>query len=195
MHKLKKIAIVSSCYNEEANLEEFYRRCIKVFDDYADCYEGEIIIEDNKSLDRSREILRNLAAKDHRVKLIFNANNFGANRSGFNSIISADADAVIPICSDLQDPPELIYDLIKKWEDGYKVVCAVKMQSKENCIIFGLRKLYYYLLKKCSETELISNFTGFGLYDRCFMDALKNSMILIRIFADWFLKSVSNVVK
>ncbi|MBR2625300.1 MAG: glycosyltransferase family 2 protein [Lentisphaeria bacterium] len=169
----KKIAIVSSCYNEESNLKEFYCRCIKVLDSFSDKYCGEIILEDNYSTDNSRQILRELAAEDKRVKVILNANNFGANRSGFNCILSADADAVIPMCSDLQEPPEVIPELIRKWEEGYKVVCAVKEKSKENPVIFALRKLYYWLLKKCSDTELISNFTGFGLYDRCFMDALK----------------------
>lgn len=169
---MKTIHVSAGCFNEEKNLPEFYRRVVNVFDSFPQ-YSFSLYIADNYSSDRSREILRNLAAKDHRLKVIFNANNFGANRSGFNCLISTDADAVIPICSDLQEPPELIAEFIRKWEDGYKVVCGVKAKSKENVFVFGVRKLYYLLLKKCSETELISNFTGFGLYDRCFMDALK----------------------
>ena len=171
----KKIVIATSCYNEEENLREFYQRCIKILDDNSEKYQGEIVIEDNYSTDNSRDILRELAAGDKRLKVIFNAKNFGANRSGFNCLLSAsaDADAVIPMCSDLQESPELIAELIKKWEEGYQVVCAVKNKSKENSLMFGLRKIYYWLLKKSSDTELISNFTGFGLYDRCFMDAVK----------------------
>jgi len=169
----KKICIVSSCYNESANLAEFYTRCAAVLDKVSDKYDWQIILEDNCSTDNSRQILREIAGKDKRIKVILNANNFGATRSGFNSILSSDADAVIPICSDLQEPPELIPELIGKWEDGFKVVCAVKEKSKESPLIFAVRKFYYWLLKKCSDTELISNFTGFGLYDRCFMVALK----------------------
>ena len=169
----KIICIVSSCYNEEKNLPEFYARCAAVLEKVSDKYDWQIILEDNCSTDNSRQILRELAAKDKRVKVILNANNFGANRSGFNCILSADADAVIPMCSDLQEPPEVITEFIRKWEEGYKVVCGVRSKSKENFLMSGVRKLYYWLLKTCSDTELISNFTGFGLYDRCFMDALK----------------------
>ena len=169
----KKISIVSGCYNEEGNLQEFYDTIIKVMNQLSQ-YSYEVIIADNCSTDGSRDILRRIASKDRNFKVIFNANNFGSIRSGCNALLQASGDAVIVLCSDLQDPPELIVDLVRKWEEGYRVVVAIKSQSKENPLIFRLRRFYYWLISKCSDTDhIIQNFTGFGLYDRKFMDALK----------------------
>jgi glycosyltransferase involved in cell wall biosynthesis len=172
-NKKKKISIVSGCYNEEGNLREFYDTIIKVMNQLSQ-YSYEIIIADNCSTDGSRDILRRIASQDKNFKVIFNANNFGPIRSGYNALLQASGDAVILLSSDLQDPPELIVDLVRKWEEGYRVVVAIKSHSKENPLIFRFRRFYYWLLSKCSDTDhIIQNFTGFGLYDRKFMDALK----------------------
>ncbi|MBE6374965.1 MAG: glycosyltransferase family 2 protein [Lentisphaerae bacterium] len=170
----KKISIHSGTFNEESNIKEFYSRLKAVLAKHPE-YDFEIIIADNFSTDNTREILRSLASEDRSLKIIFNANNFGPTRSGMYNLTHPEinSDASVIMASDLQDPPEMISEFIKKWEDGYKVVCGIKNKSKENFLMFQIRKLYYWLLKKCSDTELISNFTGFGLYDRCFMDALK----------------------
>jgi glycosyltransferase involved in cell wall biosynthesis len=169
----KVISIVSGCYNEEGNLQEFYDRIIKVMSAFPQ-YSYEIIIADNCSTDRSRDILRRIATQDKKFKVIFNANNFGPVRSGYNALLQASGDAVVLMSSDLQDPPELIGDMIRKWEDGYQVAAAIKGQSKENLPMFLLRRFYYWLLSKFSDTEhIIQNFNGFGLYDRKFMNALK----------------------
>lgn len=169
----KVISIVSGCYNEEGNLQEFYDRIIKVMAQLPQ-YSYEIIIADNCSTDRSRDILRQIASGDKNFKVIFNSNNFGPLRSGYNALLQASGDALVLLCSDLQDPPELIGDFIRKWEEGYQVVAAVKSQSKENPLIFLLRRFYYWLLSKVSDTDhIIQNFTGFGLYDRKVMNALK----------------------
>ncbi|MDO9592316.1 MAG: glycosyltransferase, partial [Erysipelotrichaceae bacterium] len=103
----------------------------------------------------------------------FNSNNFGHIRSPHNAFLQASGDAVVLMCSDLQDPPEIILDFVREWENGAKIVCAIKAQSKENFIIFAIRRFYYWLLAKFSEIEQIHNFTGFGLYDRKFVDAIK----------------------
>ena len=169
---MKTISVISGCYNEGKNITEFYERTSKVLRAYPG-YDYEIIIGDNLSTDDTRPILRELAAHDPRLKVIFNSANFGALRSGTNVLFQAKGDVVVVICSDLQDPPELIPEFIKKWEEGYKVVCAVKKTSEENLLMRLVRKLYYRLLKKFSETPLINDFTGFGLYDRCFIEALK----------------------
>ena len=173
--KMKKISIVSSCYNEELNLDELYNRLIVQMDKYKDKYEFEIILADNGSTDGTEAKLRVLASKDKRVKVILNSRNFGHIRSPFNVILSAYADAVINIVSDLQDPPELIPDLIQKWEEGNKIVLLRKNQSKENCIIYNLRKLYYYVLSKITDngTEMALNCTGSGLIDKCVVDELR----------------------
>lgn len=170
----KKISIVSSCYNEEGNLQEFYDRIIKVIEQFPQ-YSYEIIIADNCSTDGSRDILRRIACSDKNFKVIMNASNVGPNRSVHNALRQASGDAVAAISSDLQDPPELIARFIRKWEDGYPVVTAIKSRSKENQLMFLMRRCYYWLLSKFSDYDhIIQNFYGFGLYDRKFMDALKN---------------------
>ena len=173
MSNKKKISITTSCFNEEGNLWEFYNRIIAVFNSFPQ-YTYEIIIADNCSTDSSREILRQIAAQDKNIKVIFNANNVGPNRSSYNTFLQSSGDATVPMSSDLQDPPELIAQFIQKWESGYKVVVGIKSQSKENSIMFAIRRLFYWLLSKFSDDDhIIKNFTGFGLYDKKFMDAIK----------------------
>jgi glycosyltransferase involved in cell wall biosynthesis len=169
----KKISIASGCFNEEGNLQEWYDRIIAMFSGFPQ-YDYEIIIADNCSTDGSREILRRLAAQDKKFKVIFNSNNFGHIRSPYNGLLQTTGDAVVIMASDLQDPPELIAEFLKKWEEGNRVVVAVKPQSKESLTMALIRKFYYYLLSKVAESDVvIRNFTGFGLYDRKFMDAAK----------------------
>ncbi len=173
MNGQKKISIVSGCYNEEGNLQEFYDRVLAVLARFPH-YRYEIIIADNCSTDGSRDILRRLAVSDKNFKVILNANNFGPVRSGYNAFLQASGDAVVLMSSDLQDPPELIADLIGKWEDGYQVVAAVKKWSQGNPRTFLTSRFYYWLLAKLSDSDqIVRNFTGFGLYDRKFMNALK----------------------
>jgi glycosyltransferase involved in cell wall biosynthesis len=173
MNKKKKISIVTGCYNEEGNLQELYDRFINVLKKLPQ-YDYEIIIADNCSTDSSRDILRKIAAQDKKFKVIFNSKNFGPVCSGYNAFLQATGDVVVLMSSDLQDPPELIEDFIKKWEEGYKVVAATKKKSKESFFMQFIRKAYYKLLSKFSDSDtIIQNFTGFGLYSRKVMDALK----------------------
>lgn len=169
----KKLSVVAGCFNEEANLQEFYDRVVAVFAGLPGyCYE--IIIADNCSTDGSREILRRIAAGDREFKVIFNANNFGQVRSPFNALLQASGDAVVAMCSDLQTPPEMIADFVREWEKGRLVVIAVKKKSRENVAMRAIRRAYYRLLSQMSDSsEIIPDFTGFGLYDRRFMDAVK----------------------
>jgi len=169
---MRTISIVSGCYNEEGNLQEFYDRIVGAVKQLPD-YTHEIIIADNCSTDRSREILRVIAAKDPQFKVILNANNFGHIRSPYNALLQATGDAVVLLCSDLQEPPEMIVDFVRQWEAGYQVVCGVKPKSRENPLMFQVRRFYYWLLASCSETSQIRNFTGFGLYDRKAIEAVK----------------------
>ncbi len=171
--KKKKISVSSGCYNEEGNLLEWYERLLKVFQQFPQ-YDYEIVIADNCSTDGSRGILRKLASQDKNFKVIFNSNNFGHIRSPYNAMLQCSGDAVLMMVSDLQDPPEVISELIHKWEDGNQVVVAVKPRSMENLPMASLRKIYYLLLSRISDSnEIIRDFTGFGLYDRKFVDALK----------------------
>ena len=168
----KLISVSVMCFNEEHNLRELYERLLKVFNQLPQ-YDFEVIIADNYSTDGSRSILREIAAQDHRFKIILNSTNFGPVRSAHNALMSCRGDAAIPLCSDLQEPPELILEFIKKWEEGYKVVCAIKNKSRENPVMFLIRKIYYSLLSATAEGKILHNFTGLGLYDRQFIDALR----------------------
>ena len=169
----KSISIVSGCFNEKDNIRELYERIKSVMTNFPE-YDWNLTLGDNCSTDGTREIIRELAAEDKRLRAIFNSNNFGHIRSPMNVFIQADADAVITLCSDLQDPPELIADMIRQWEQGNKVVIAVRQKTECGFLMEFFRRCYYSLLKKMApEEKLSSGFTGFGLYDRCFMDALK----------------------
>jgi glycosyltransferase involved in cell wall biosynthesis len=171
---MKKITVVSGCYNEEDNLEELLRQVWAVAAKFPR-YEWECLIIDNCSTDRSSQILRQAAALDHRLKVIFNARNFGHIRSPYHGLLQAQGDAVIFLASDLQDPPELIEKFIPLWEEGWKVVAAVKTESEESPVFFLVRKVYYQLVARLADVDLLLNFTGFGLYDRVLIDHLRAS--------------------
>ena len=170
----KKISVVTPCYNEEENVEELYRQVKSQFEKLSTHYEYEHIFIDNASTDSTVEKLKGLAALDKKVKIIVNAMNFGHIRSPFYGVQQASGDAVILMASDLQDPPELIPQLIEKWEQGHRVAIAIKNKSKENPLMYGLRTMFYKMIKKISETRQIENFTGFGLYDKSFVQLMRS---------------------
>jgi glycosyltransferase involved in cell wall biosynthesis len=171
---LKKISIVTGCFNEEENLPELFRQLTEVVNKFDGKYTYEIIIADNNSSDHSPQILRELALKNKNVKVILNSRNFGPDRSGYNAIMQAYGDAVITMASDLQNPPSMINEFIEKWEQGYKIVMTVKSSSKESVFIFFLRSFYYKALAALSDVHLVPHFTGFGLYDRQVIDILRS---------------------
>ena len=162
---MKLISILTPCFNEADNVEDLHAQVVQVMSELPG-YEFEHIYIDNASTDGTVPILRRLAAADSRVKVILNARNFGHIRSPFHGILQAHGDAVICISSDFQDPPVLIKEFVRKWEEGYKAVLGVKTRSKETRLMFLLRRFYYRLLRKLSEVPLIENFTGFALYDQ-----------------------------
>lgn len=170
---MKRISILTACYNEEENIRELYRQVKDVCSPLVS-YEFEHIFIDNASTDNTVNILREIAAHDKSVKVILNARNFGHIRSPYHGLLQCRGDAVISIVADLQDPPEMIPAFIKKWEEGYKIVIGVKRKSKENPMMFLLRKSFYNIIERISETEQIKNFTGFGLYDNSFMNVLRS---------------------
>ena len=172
---MKKISLISSCYNEEENLDTLYDRVVKAIEPYSNNYEFEYILLDNGSSDNTEGKLRELAQKDKRIKVILNARNFGHIRSPYYGMVQCSGDAIIYLASDLQDPPELIGDFIKKWEDGYKIVLGKKTQSEESYPMFMIRTAYYELISRIADddTSLVKNCTGFGLFDRCVIDIIK----------------------
>jgi polyisoprenyl-phosphate glycosyltransferase len=168
------ISIVMGCYNEEENLPEVYERVTRVMAENLPQYSYELIIIDNASTDRSVDVLRKICAADKRVKVIVNTRNFGHIRSPYHALLSATGDAAIIMASDLQDPPEMIPDFVKKWKEGYRIVLAQKTNSKESYLFWLVRKTYYNLIGRLSEIELIKNATGFGLYDREVLDTIRD---------------------
>lgn len=169
--KDKTISIVTPCFNEADNILELYMRIRDVM--AGSGYPYEHIFIDNASTDRSVEKLRTLAEKDERVKIILNTRNFGHIRSPVYAILQARGDAIISMASDLQDPPERIPEFIEKWEQGFSVVAGVKKVSETSFVFHLLRTFYYRALRSLSDVNLIENFTGFGLYDRIVIDAIR----------------------
>jgi polyisoprenyl-phosphate glycosyltransferase len=163
---MKLISVVSGSFNEEANVTELYERICATFAERLPAYALEIIFIDNASTDGTVEVLKGLARRDTRVKIIVNNRNFGHIRSGYHAFLQAKGDAVVVMASDLQDPPEMLPDFVAKWEEGYKIVLAQKTTSDESPLFFFVRKTYYNIINRLSEIELVKNATGFGLYDR-----------------------------
>jgi glycosyltransferase involved in cell wall biosynthesis len=168
----KLISIVTPCYNEEGNVEELYRQIQEVVKAIPH-YRFEHIFIDNASTDTTVQKIKAIAQTDKSVKLIVNNRNFGHIRSPYYGILQAKGDAVILMASDLQDPPYMIPKFIEQWEAGFKVVKAVKTQSKESVIMFAIRKAFYNFINRLSDIKLTKNFTGTGLYDQKVIAALR----------------------
>jgi len=169
---MKKISIVTPCFNEESNVEALYSRVKEIFHKLGS-YDYEHLFIDNASADGTHGALRKLATADSRVKVIINARNFGHIRSPFYGLMQAAGDAVILLAADFQDPPELINDFVRQWEAGYKVVLGIKTNSGESGLMFALRKLYYNIVDNLAEVRINKNNTGFGLYDKRVIEELK----------------------
>ena len=169
---MKLISIVSSCYNEEGNVDVMAARVRSTMEGLPQ-YRYEHLFIDNHSSDGTVEKLRALAGADHRIKVIVNTRNFGYIRSPYYAIFQARGDAVVMIASDLQEPPEIIAEFVRKWEDGYKIAVGIKAASEEKPLIYFLRGLYYKIIRMSSSVDLLEQFTGFGLYDRKVVEILR----------------------
>jgi polyisoprenyl-phosphate glycosyltransferase len=174
---MKTISVVTPCFNEEGNVREVYERVRDLMLRLGK-YRYEHIFIDNASRDATFSVLSEIAAADPNVKVIRNARNFGHVRSPMHALLQTRGDAVIVLMSDLQDPPEVLAQLLEQWEKGIPIVIAVKHQSRESAPMFLVRKLFYRLVNRLSDDiETYENFTGFGLYDRQVID-------LVRQFGD-----------
>ena len=170
---MKKISILVPTYNEEDNVTNVVAKLKEILNGLEN-YDYEIVFIDNCSKDNTRNILTILCKENKNVKAIFNAKNFGFSRSVFYGLTQTTGDCTILIYADFQEPPELIPEFIKEWENGYKIVIGKKLKSGENIFISIIRKCYYKLIKSISDVEQIENFHGFGLYDKSFINVLKN---------------------
>lgn len=167
------ISIVMGCYNEQDNLPEVYERVTRVMAEQLPDYSYEIMVIDNASTDDSVGILRKICTADRRVKVIVNTRNFGHIRSPYHALMNARGDAVVYMASDLQDPPEMIPEFVRKWEQGFKIVLAQKTNSQESYLFWLVRRTYYRLVTRLSEVPLVENATGFGLYDREVLETVR----------------------
>ncbi len=170
---MKKISIMVPCYNEEENVVPMSEALTKTLE-AMEGYDYEILFIDNCSMDKTRELLREICAKNKKIKGIFNTKNFGQFNSPYYGLCQTTGDCTISVCCDFQDPLELIPEFVREWENGYKIVCGVKTSSKESKRMYFLRSVYYKTIKKLSSVEQIEHFTGFGLYDKSFIDVLRN---------------------
>jgi glycosyltransferase involved in cell wall biosynthesis len=166
------ISIVTSCLNEEGNVDELHQRIRAQFE-HRPGYDFEHIFLDNGSTDATVDRIKALAATDSRVKLIVNARNFGHIRSPMHGLYQASGDAVICMASDLQDPPELIDNFIKHWQSGYLIAIGTKPSSRETWAMAAARRLFYKTLGRMADVPLIPNYTGFGLYDRSVVEIIR----------------------
>ena len=166
---MKTISIVVPCYNEEENVQAMADALRETFKKDLPAYRYEILFIDNDSKDRTREIIRKLCAEDKGIKGIFNAKNFGQFNSPYYAMLQTTGDATVLMAADFQDPVEMIPKFVAEWENGYKIVSGIKSHSKENKFIYMLRTIYYKMIRKMSDVEMIEHFTGFGLYDKTFI--------------------------
>lgn len=171
---MKKISILIPCYNEEENVIPIANAIVEEMGKNLADYDYEIIFIDNDSKDNTRPLLREICKRNPKVKAIFNAKNFGQFNSPYYGMLQTTGDCTILMCCDFQDPIEMIPQIVAEWEKGAKIVSCVKTASKENSIMRSLRSCYYKMIKKMSSVEQIEHFTGFGLYDKSFVEVLRN---------------------
>jgi len=171
---MKKISILIPCYNEEENVVPIANAIAEEMVKNLADYDYEIIFIDNDSKDNTRPLLREICKRNTKIKAIFNAKNFGQFNSPYYGMLQTTGDCTILMCCDFQDPIEMIPQIVAEWEKGAKIVSCIKTASKENPIMRSLRSCYYKMIKIMSSVEQIEHFTGFGLYDRSFIEVLRN---------------------
>ena len=171
---MKKISILIPCYNEEENIVPISQAVIETMERDLPEYAFELVFIDNDSTDNTRPLIRKLCEKDKRVKAIFNARNFGQFNSPYYGMLQVTGDCVVEMVADFQDPVDMIPKYVREWEKGYKIVIGIKTSSKENKVMYWLRTCYYRTIKRLSDVEQIEHFTGSGLYDREFIEVLRN---------------------
>lgn len=170
----KKISVVIPTYNEEGNVKPLAEAIVTVMETELPQYRYEILFIDNHSKDRTRMYLRKLCAKNKNIKAIFNARNFGQLRSPVYGLKQATGDCVVRMCADFQDPVDMIVKFVREWEKGSKIVIGIKKASKENRMMYWIRGCYYKLIRKITDIDHIEQFTGFGLYDKAFVDVVRD---------------------
>ncbi|MCD7767114.1 MAG: glycosyltransferase family 2 protein [Lachnospiraceae bacterium] len=170
----KKISVMIPCYNEEENVVPISEAVVDILNKELPEYDYEILFIDNCSTDKTRDLLRAICSQNKKIRAILNARNFGQFNSPYYGLCQTTGDCTISLCCDFQDPVELIPVFVHEWEKGYKIVSGIKTSSKENRFIYFLRTVYYKLIKNMSSVDMIEHFTGFGLYDKDFIQLLRD---------------------
>jgi dolichol-phosphate mannosyltransferase len=175
MSQRRLISICVPVYNEEDNVRPLYERLAKTLEGLAGRYDFEILFTDNHSEDATFERLAELALADTRIRVIRFSRNFGFQRSVLANYANARGEAAIQIDCDLQDPPELFAEFIRRWEEGYQVVYGIRRsRPRENWFLVRARKSFYRLIDRLSEDNLPHDAGDFRLVDRRVLDQLRD---------------------
>lgn len=171
----KLISIVCPCYNEQDNLLKFKEKIENIFSNELNKYEYEVFFVDDCSTDNSKSILRDFAKNDSRMKIIFNAINYGPLKSSFNVLKYCKGDAIVPMLPvDMQDPPEVLVEFVKKWENKIDIVYGVKKKRQEGWLICKIRNLYYLIVSRISNVNIPPYVGEFQLIDKKINNILKD---------------------
>lgn len=170
---MKKLTIITPCFNEEHSVLECYERLLEIMQTHLPNYQYEHIFADNSSTDNTVTVLRQIALKDKRVKLIVNSRNVGPFGNIWNAMKRATGDAVVPMLpADLQDPPEIIPLLVERWEKGDLIVFGVRKNRQEIWLMRVLRHLYYELIQRFSTAHIPLHSGEFLIADRRVVNSL-----------------------
>ena len=173
MDKKPVYSIVAPCFNEEGVLHELHRRICQVMDPTGEAWE--LVLVNDGSRDRTPELMRELWAADPRVKVVDFARNFGHQIAVTAGLDYAQGDAVIVIDADLQDPPEVMLQMINRWKEGYEVVYAVRTERKgETWFKEFTAKLFYRIIYRITDVDIPLDTGDFRLMDRKVVDAMKH---------------------
>ena len=187
---MKKISILIPTYNEQGNIEPICQAIVNIMIKDLPIYDYEIIIIDNCSTDNTRTLIRKICGQNPKVKAIFNTKNFGPANSSYYGLCQTTGDCAIPIVADFQAPLHLLASFIREWEAGYKLVIGIKTSSKESKFMWLIRSIYYKLLRAMSsESQLISHFMGYGLYDKRIIEILRDAKDPLPFFKGILLSS------
>jgi glycosyltransferase involved in cell wall biosynthesis len=171
---VRAITVVTPCFNEEVNVQECYEAVRNLFSNELAAYRREHIFCDNASTDETLAILRKIAAADPCVKIIVNRRNFGPLKNTYNGVMASSGDAVLLFLpADLQDPPDLLPQFVKHWEEGYEIVYGIRATREEGWLMRSLRNVYYRILTRFSEVKVPPGVGDFQLVDRRVVEAMR----------------------
>jgi glycosyltransferase involved in cell wall biosynthesis len=170
----KTISVVTPCFNEVNNVAECHRALKRVFDEQLADFDLEHVFADNASTDGTVDELRTLAKHDPAVKVILNARNFGPFRSTFNALRATSGDAVVILfAADLQDPAEVIPEMVRAWSKGSEIVYGIRANREESFLMRGIRSMYYRAVSRLASISIPLDVGEFQLVDRVVVDVLR----------------------